>query len=153
MSQMKRISVQLDPETWSAVQGHARRHKLSYSLVVVQAVKESMFPEHREQHDADLMAGLDRIEYQIKELRTHSRDEAATMKEMLGTFVRIWLNTVAQVPKEHRAAAARSGAERFDRYLDLIVQNLERGDSVLDRQPKPQDDDDLNLTDTDDETD
>ena len=135
---MKRVSVQLDPETWSAVQAHARRHKLSYSLVMAQAIQESMFPEYREQHDADLMSGLDRIEYQIKELRTHSRDEAAMLKEMLGTFVRIWLNTVAQVPKEHCAAAARSGAERFDSYLDLIVRHLERGDSVLDRQPKPQ---------------
>ena len=149
---MKQVTLQLDPETWQAVQAHARRYKLSYSLTMAQAIQESLFPEHREQHNADLMAGLDRIEYQLKELRTRSRDEASTVKEMLGTFVRIWLNTVAQVPAEHRAAAARSGAERFDRYLDLIVTNIERGESVLDREPKPNTEFDTDLMDEDDET-
>lgn len=131
-----RHNTSLDREVSDALKAHARRHNLSYSLAINNALKQVLFPEYQEEHNAALMAGLDRIEYQLKELRTHQRDDSTMLKEMLGTFVRVWFNNTAPVPEEQRRNAARSGGARFERFLDRIVDQIDRRQSVLDRTPQ-----------------
>ncbi|WP_148045611.1 hypothetical protein [Salinisphaera orenii] len=136
-SYTKRFNASLEFDVAQALEKHARRHHLSYSLAINNALKQALFPEHQEERNAALMASLDRIEYQLKELRVRQRDDATLLKEMLGTFVRVWFNNTAPVPKEHRSSAARSGNARFERYLDRVVDQIDRQNSVFDRAPNP----------------
>lgn len=131
-----RYTAHLERDVAHAMKEHAKRHNLSYSLAINNTLKKALFPEYQEEHNAALMAGLDRIEYQLKELRTHQRDDSTMLKEMLGTFVRVWFNNTAPVPEEQRRNAARSGGARFERFLDRIVDQIDRRQSVLDRTPQ-----------------
>lgn len=108
-SHTKRFNASLDFDVAQALEKHARRHHLSYSLAINNALKQALLPEHQEERNAALMTGLDRIEYQLKELRVRQRDDATLLREMLGTFVRVCGLTI-QRPCPKSSVVAQRGA-------------------------------------------
>ena len=130
-----RFTVWMDPEILRAAKARALQEGLTVSEVLAAAAKRSLIDSDRPNTDAQVLQAVERVFNLIQRIdRRHVYDQQV-LKEMLGLMVRSFFNHTPAVPKKDWEAAVISGKARFNRFLDILANNLRSGKSVLNDMP------------------
>ncbi|MBM9400846.1 CopG family transcriptional regulator [Gluconacetobacter azotocaptans] len=117
----KRLSVYLEPQLWKALKTQAARRNMSDSLLAEAAISAYLNPadarsDGRLATDAALQR-LDRRQARIE------RDLSISI-ETLALFIRLWFTSMPGLPEGVAAAARAQGAERYDRFVEMLGRRL-----------------------------
>jgi hypothetical protein len=81
---------------------------------------------------------LDRILYQLLKSDKKRGFEIKVLQEMLAVYVLAYFNHTPPISDSEKPTAMRQGKERFERYLNVILNNLMRGKSLTRHVPQEQ---------------
>ena len=145
---MNKFTTYLDDETLEALDRYHAKTRKSKSLIINDAVREALLPTQPKDPGVALSKRIDQLGYQLKRHDEDIVEAVSMLKEMLGLFVRVFLNHTPEVPQANRAKASASGRTRFKRFVAMLAESLEEGRSILDeaidtpavKQPKDFDD-------------
>ncbi len=121
------VTINLDEDVHEAVMkivNSRGRGKVSKSLVMADAITFAVMPEYREEREAPLIERLDRLEASFRKHRELTVRDLTILREMIGVWAKVWFTNTPEIPEEHRKAAAKSGAARFEKYMDQLMANL-----------------------------
>lgn len=125
------IKTYLEPELARAVSRLADAQGRSESAVIAEAVRTrlSASAESAVKAESDgLKRQLNRIDARLDKVVW----EQMQLKECVLLFVRVWLEYNPQLDPQHEESAAASAEARFERFLDLISNNLTSGQALGD---------------------
>jgi len=124
-----RAYIQIDLAEAIARQAQAQRR--SESSVISEAVRAHFASKSEEVTEAEaetVRRQLNRVEARLDKLIW----EQAQFKECLLLFIRVWLEHNPPLDDALEESAAISAEARFERFLDLLAQNLTSGHPVGD---------------------
>lgn len=137
MSQHKiKVSVRLEPAVHKAAEHYSARMNIPLAIVIADAAKQTLLPQFRKEAELASLKAIEKCFNKLRVLEDRIGIDLHVLKEMIGLFVRFYLNHTASVPEEAKSAATLSGRIRFERYLDLLARNLRTGASILSEQPQ-----------------
>lgn len=125
------IKTYLDPELARAVSRLANAQGRSESSIIADAVRTRMSATSESAVKAEeggFKRQLSRIEARLDKIIW----EQAQLKECVLLFIRVWLEYNPQLDPQHEESAAASAEARFERFLDLISNNLTSGQALGD---------------------
>lgn len=132
-----RLTGTIDPDVSEALEAFCRSHpKASRSAVMAQALRQYLFPDHREERERVLTENLDRLYWRHHNQSERTDRELRTIREMLALFVRTFYNHIPEVPASERKAAAIKGEQRFGRFQEVLAEHLGPGKSALELMPE-----------------
>ena len=135
---MNKITTYLDDEASEALDRYHLKTRKSKSLIINDAVREVLLPSQPKDPSAALRKRLDQLGYQLKRHDEDVMGAVALLKEMLGLFVRVYLNHTPEVEQTDRGRASASGRKRFERFVSMLAESLETGRSILDEAIPPE---------------
>ncbi|WP_354130820.1 MULTISPECIES: CopG family transcriptional regulator [unclassified Bradyrhizobium] len=126
---MKKIqlSIYLDPETFKTLEAFAQRRGQPKSLVAEAAIAAFLSPDDSDRREAAIAKRLDRIARLLERLE---RNDGITL-ETIALFIRFWLTSTPALPEHSTPAARAKGAERYDRFVEVLGRRLASGSTVL----------------------
>ncbi|WP_354266591.1 CopG family transcriptional regulator [Bradyrhizobium sp. I1.7.5] len=126
---MKKIqlSIYLDPETFKTLEAFAQRRGQPKSLVALAAIAAFLSPDDSDRREAAIAKRLDRIARLLERLE---RNDGITL-ETVALFIRFWLTSTPALPEHSTPAARAKGAERYDRFVEVLGRRLASGSTVL----------------------
>ncbi|WP_354133499.1 CopG family transcriptional regulator [Bradyrhizobium sp. RT9a] len=126
---MKKIqlSIYLDPETFKTLEAFAQRRGQPKSLVAEAAIAAFLSPDDSDRREAAIAKRLDRIARVLERLE---RNDSITL-ETIALFIRFWLTSTPALPEHSTPAARAKGAERYDRFVEVLGRRLATGSTVL----------------------
>ncbi|WP_354125159.1 CopG family transcriptional regulator [Bradyrhizobium sp. LA6.10] len=126
---MKKIqlSIYLDPETFKTLEAFAQRRGQPKSLVAEAAIAAFLSPDDSDRREAAIAKRLDRIARLLERLE---RNDGITL-ETVALFIRFWLTSTPALPEHSTPAARAKGAERYDRFVEVLGRRLASGSTVL----------------------
>lgn len=119
------ITVYLPPELEAEVQRQGKAEHRSDSSIIAEAVRrrfarhDESAPEARERAGKRLEARFDKL-----------IGEQLIFKEMVLLFIRVWLEHNPPLDESVEDAAAASAEARFERFLDMVANGLQPGQSI-----------------------
>lgn len=121
------ITVYLPPYLETKVEKIAREQHRSESSVIAEAVRARFggrdgdpLPQVSDQRATNrLDARFDKV-----------IGESIILKEVVLLFIRVWLEHNPPIDEAHEDAAAASAEARFERFLSLVAQGLQSGQSL-----------------------
>jgi predicted transcriptional regulator len=128
---MTPIKTYLEPELARAVSRLAEAQGRSESAVIAEAVRTRLSASAESAVKAEgegLKRQLGRIDARLDKIVW----EQMQLKECVLLFVRVWLEYNPQLDPQHEESAAASAEARFERFLDLIGNNLSSGQPLGD---------------------
>lgn len=122
-----RMNVHFEPEILRKVDELAARRSLSKSFIVETAVASFLSPDADERREAALTRRLDAL------LRKAERfeDNFRVMSDAFLLFVRFWLTVTPPMPESEQASARRTGAERYQAFVEALGRRVAKGPSFL----------------------
>ena len=106
-------------------------------MIINEAVREVLLPSDSQDPSAALSKRLDQLGYQLKRHDEEVTDAVALLKEMVGLFVRVYLNHTPEVAQADRGRASASGRKRFEQFVSMLAESLETDRSILDEAIPP----------------
>ncbi|MET4036351.1 putative transcriptional regulator [Bradyrhizobium sp. RT4a] len=121
------LSIYLDPETFKTLEAFAQRRGQPKSLVAEAAIAAFLSPDDSDRREAAIAKRLDRIARLLERLE---RNDGITL-ETIALFIRFWLTSTPALPEHSTPAARAKGAERYDRFVEVLGRRLASGSTVL----------------------
>ncbi|MET4350039.1 putative transcriptional regulator [Bradyrhizobium sp. RT9a] len=121
------LSIYLDPETFKTLEAFAQRRGQPKSLVAEAAIAAFLSPDDSDRREAAIAKRLDRIARVLERLE---RNDSITL-ETIALFIRFWLTSTPALPEHSTPAARAKGAERYDRFVEVLGRRLATGSTVL----------------------
>ncbi len=122
-----RTNVYFPPEVLRQLIDLADRRKISRSSIVEAAVTSFLSPDAADRAEAALSRRLDRLSRQVQRLER----DTAIGTETLGLFIRLWMTATPSLPTEVNGGAEAKGRERFQRFVEALAEQLNKGASFL----------------------
>lgn len=126
-----KVSAYLEDKVLEALQAYSARSNKSMSMVVNDAVKAALMTPPAGQGNGDIQEIIEATRDQLAQRDQDQREALRLVQEMLGLFVRTFLNHTPQLPASKRTEAAAEGRRRYGRFLGVVQESLESGRSVL----------------------
>ncbi len=126
-----KVSAYLEDTVLEALQAYAARSNKSMSMVVNDAVKAALMTPPPSQGSGDIQEIIEAMRDQLTQRDQDQREALRLVQEMLGLFVRTFLNQTPELAVSKRAKAAAVGRRRYGRFLGVVQESLETGRSVL----------------------
>lgn len=121
-------SVYFEPEVWKALDEHMKRERINnVSIAVNDAVKYALFPEHRDDRNADSAKLSQQILYSLNEHRKKTGADFAKLIEMLALLAKTYFMHTHQIPASEKAAAEAQATLRMDAFVEQVVRTLSKG--------------------------
>ena len=118
-------SVYFDPDTWAALEAHMKRERINnVSIAVNDAVKYALFPEHRDDRNADVAKINQQILYSLADHRKKTHRDLTIMQEMIMQYVQTYFAHTHQIPPSEKAAAEAQAKVRTDAFMEQLVRGL-----------------------------
>ena len=118
-------TVHLDPDVWEALEAHMKRQRVdNVSIAVNDAVKYSLFPEHRSDRDADLVKLYHQISFSLAEHRKKTARDLSFQQEMLFQFIQYYFMHTHKIPASEQGAAETQANIRLDAFMEKLVGKL-----------------------------
>lgn len=125
----ERYTIWIDPDVLAAARARAGPNG-SVSEVLADAAKRTLLGSADDDRAA-LLRAVDRVFHAVRQADDRRAFELRTVQEMLGLSVLTFLNHTPAVAEADKRAALVSGKLRFERFLDVLADNLRRNRSVL----------------------
>jgi len=127
-----RMNIYLPPELLKQIADLADRKKLSRSAIVEAAVASFLSPDGADRREAAFARRLDRLSRQVQRLERN----LGIAIETLALFVRFWLTITPPLPADAQAAAQLKGRQRYEGFVEVLGQRLQKGQSLLHEIPE-----------------
>lgn len=129
------LTVRLDDELFRAVKQHAARTGASLGSVVADAARQTLLPQYRQQKDAAVLRAVEKCFNRLVKMDEQRRDEHELIREMLAMLVRTYYTHTPAISGDTLDAAHVAGAQRFERFLRVLGENLRKHASIMEPQP------------------
>ena len=128
-------SVYFDPEVWAALEAHMKRERINNaSIAINDAVKYALFPEHRDDRNADVAKLCTQTIYSLNEHRKKTGRDLTIMQEMLMQFVQAYFMHTHQIPDSEKAGAEAQANVRLDDFMEQLVRKLPKAKPMEDKE-------------------
>ena len=118
-------TVHFDPMVLEAMEAHMKRERLeNFSVTANDAIKFSLFPEHREDRDAGTTKLLNQILYSLNEHRRKTSRDMAIFQEILVRFVHEYFMHTHQIPDSEKEGTVTQANLRLDDFMEQIIRRL-----------------------------
>ncbi|MFT9073951.1 CopG family transcriptional regulator [Gluconobacter potus] len=117
----KRLSVYLEPHLWKGLRTQAARRSMSDSLLAESAIAAWLDPEGA---GGDPKASLEAAVQRLDRRQARIERDLSISVETLALFIRVWFTSVPGLPDSAAAAARAQGAERYDRFVEMLGRRL-----------------------------
>ncbi|MBS0967166.1 CopG family transcriptional regulator [Komagataeibacter nataicola] len=117
----KRLSVYLEPHLWKGLRTQAARRSMSDSLLAEAAIAAWLDPESA---GGDPRASLDAALRRLDRRQARIERDLSISVETLALFIRLWFTSMPGLPDSVAAAARAQGAERYDRFVEMLGRRL-----------------------------
>lgn len=125
-------TVQFEEEVWLALEAHMKRERIfNHSMVANDAIKYALFPEHRNDRNADSTKIFYQILYSLNEHRKKTARDLAIIQEMLGRFVHAYFMHTHQIPASEKGAMEAQANVRFEAFMELVVRELPKAKPMV----------------------
>jgi hypothetical protein len=101
------------------------------SIAVNDAVKYALFPEHRDDRNADVAKLCTQTLYSLNEHRTKTARDLTIVQEMLVQLVQTYFVHTHQVPASEKVVAETQAKVRTDEFMELLVRRLPKKKAVV----------------------
>jgi hypothetical protein len=128
---MNKVSAYMENKVLAALEAYAARTNKSKSMVVNDTVKAALMTPDADKNDGDLRELIECMRDQLTQRDEEQREALRLVQEVLGLFVRTFLNHTPELDASQRAQAAAVGRRRFGRFLGVVQESIETGRSVL----------------------
>jgi len=124
-------TVLFEADVWGAVEAHMKRERINnHSLIANDAVKYALFPEHRDDRNADSVKLLHQILYSLNEHRKKTARDLTILQEILVRFAHTYFMHTHQIPDSAKKEAEMQANLRLDAFMEQIVRRLPSAKSV-----------------------
>jgi hypothetical protein len=130
------LTIRLDDDLLKVVKAQAAQTRSSLGSVIVDATRQALTPEYRENQEQTVLKAMDRCFNRLVKMHEDQQIQHELVREMLAMFVRTFFRHTPAVKPEHREVAAASAARRFEAFLDALAANRRNRLSVMDPAPK-----------------
>ncbi len=127
-----RVTGNLDEDVAKALKQYCEKTGKSKSLIVNDSLRASLLMP---QTQSDLRKEMAHVLAAIRKHDEATQEGFGLIRELLGLFVRLYLNHTPAVREADRADAAASGKRRFDHYVFKLNEALDSGRSIFDMDP------------------
>jgi len=118
-------TVHFDLDVWEALEEHMKRQRIdNVSIAVNDAVKYSLFPEHRSDRDADLVKLFHQLSFSLAQHRKKTARDMVFQQEMLFQFIQYYFMHTHKIPSAEQGAAEAQANARLDVFMEQLVGKL-----------------------------
>lgn len=117
----KRLSVYLEPDIWKGLRTQAARRSMSDSLLAEAAIAAWLDPDAA---GGDPRASVEAAMQRLERRQARIERDLSISVETLALFIRIWFTSMPGLPDSVAAAARAQGAERYDRFVEMLGRRL-----------------------------
>jgi hypothetical protein len=127
-------TVQFDEDVWGALETHMKRERINnHSLITNDAVKYALFPEHRDDRNADTAKLLNQILYSFNEHRRKVSRDLTILQEILVRFAHEYFMHTHQIPDAAKEDAEIQANLRLDSFMEQIIRRLPSAKSMVEK--------------------
>ena len=118
-------TIQFEPEAWAAIEAHMKRERINnISIAVNDAVKFGLFPEYRDDRNADLVKLYHQVSFSLAEHRKKTGRDLMLLQEFTLQFMKQFLIHTNEIPKGNQEAAEAQAQVRMDKIMESVIQSL-----------------------------
>ena len=124
-------TIQFEPEAWAAIEAHMKRERINnISIAVNDAVKFGLFPEYRDDRNADLVKLYHQMSYSLAEHRKKTGRDLMILQEFTLQFMKQFMMHTHEIPKGDQAAAETQAKVRLDKVMEEVIRSLPQSKSL-----------------------
>ena len=123
-----RMNVYFEAQLLKKVDELAARRNLSKSLIIEAAVASFLSPDAEDRREAAITRRLDGIFRKVERLD----DNLRILSDALLLYVRFWLTVTPPMPESEQVAARKTGAERYQAFVEALGRRIAKGHNFLD---------------------
>ena len=118
-----RMNVYFEAQLLKKVDELAARRNLSKSLIIEAAVASFLSPDAEDRREAAITRRLDGIVRKVERLD----DNLRILSDALLLYVRFWLTVTPPMPESEQVAARKTGAERYEAFVEALGRRIAKG--------------------------
>jgi hypothetical protein len=137
MAKTKRVqkTVYFDAEVWEALEKQMKvSHNPNVSAIVNDGLRYAMFPEHRNDRDADLVKLYNQFSASLAMHRKKTARDLAFMQELILKFSHEFFMHHPSIPADSKAPREAEANARLDAFMENIVRNMSELKPLSDRE-------------------
>ncbi len=137
MAKAKRVqkTVYFDAEVWEALEQQMKvSHNPNVSAIVNDGLRYAMFPEHRNDRDADLVKLYNQFSASLAMHRKKTARDLAFMQELILKFSHEFFMHHPSIPEDSKAPREAEANARLDAFMENIVRNMSELKPLSDRE-------------------
>tara|TARA_A200000113_G_scaffold49978_1_gene41022 strand:+ start:563 stop:982 length:420 start_codon:yes stop_codon:yes gene_type:complete len=137
MAKTKRVqkTVYFDAEVWEALEKQMKvSHNPNVSAIVNDGLRYAMFPEHRNDRDADLVKLYNQFSASLAMHRKKTARDLAFMQELILKFSHEFFMHHPSIPEDSKAPREAEANARLDAFMENIVRNMSELKPLSDRE-------------------
>ena len=137
MAKAKRVqkTVYFDAEVWEALEKQMKvSHNPNVSAIVNDGLRYAMFPEHRNDRDADLVKLYNQFSASLAMHRKKTARDLAFMQELILKFSHEFFMHHPSIPEDSKAPREAEANARLDAFMENIVRNMSELKPLSDRE-------------------
>ena len=137
MAKAKRVqkTVYFDAEVWEALEKQMKvSHNPNVSAIVNDGLRYAMFPEHRNDRDADLVKLYNQFSASLAMHRKKTARDLAFMQELILKFAHEFFMHHPSIPEDNKAPREAEANTRLDAFMENIVRNMSELKPLSDRE-------------------
>lgn len=124
-------TVQFEEEVWKALEAHMARERIyNLSMAANDAIKYALFPQHRDDRNADTAKMLNQILYSLNEHRRKTARDLTILQEILVRLTHTYFLHTHQIPGSELEAAEAQANLRLDAFMEQIIRRLPNTKSI-----------------------
>lgn len=124
-------TIQFEEEVWKALEAHMKRERIyNLSLAANDAIKYALFPEHRDDRNADTTKLLNQILYSLNEHRRKTARDLTIFQEILVRLTHTYFMHTHQIPDSAKEGAETQANLRLDAFMEQIIRRLPHAKTV-----------------------
>ena len=123
-----RMNVYFEAKLLQKVDELAARRNLSKSLIIEAAVASFLSPDAEDRREAVMTRRLDGLFRKVEQLD----DNLRVLSDALLLYVRFWLTVTPPMPESEQATARKTGAERYEAFVEALGRRIAKGHNFLD---------------------
>lgn len=130
-------SVYFEPDVWEVLEKQMKMSSNSnVSVVVNDGLRYAMFPEHRNDRDADLVKLYHQFSASLADHRKKTARDLAFIQEMVLSAVKTQYMTFPPVPEKDMELKEAEANTRLNQFMEHIVRNMSDLRPLSDREQK-----------------
>lgn len=128
-------TVYFDAQVWAALEKQmAQSHNPNVSAIVNDGLRYAMFPEYRNDRDADLVKLYHQFSASLAQHRKKTARDMAFLQEMVLKTMHEFFQHHHEIPPDARPAREAEANARLDRFMEEIVRNMPALKPLSDRE-------------------